>query len=324
MIFSEQPKETISALGESQLIEQIRQWLGSANPPAPYGIGDDCALLPHPGQDSSLLTTDSLCYGRHFDKETVPEKAGAKLIKRNLSDIAAMGGVPGSAVLALLAGPNLSTSWLKDFFKGIRDTCLEYDVSLVGGDLTQTEASHFSAVLTLTGHTKSPLLRKSADAGQAVYVSGYLGGSLLGKHLNFSPRLEEGQWLAQQSDCTALMDLTDGLAKDLPSLLLNDCSASINLDRIPLAQEAHSIAQETGKTALQHAFTDGEDYELLFAIDEIKSPNDIIERWKTRFPDLLLSRIGSIHKNIGDIQLLDADTEEPLPWQGGYEHFKTR
>ena len=94
MIFSKLSKDSVSALGESQLIEQIRLWFGPVSPPAPYGIGDDCALLPSHGKNSSLLTTDSLCFGRHFNQETPPEKAGAKLIKRNLSDIAAMGGIP--------------------------------------------------------------------------------------------------------------------------------------------------------------------------------------------------------------------------------------
>ena len=323
MIFSKQSKDTISALGESQLIEKIRQWLGPVSPPAPFGIGDDCALLSNPGKNSSLLTTDSLCFGRHFNKETPSEKAGAKLIKRNLSDIAAMGGIPHSAVLALLSGANLSTSWLEGFFTGIRDTCLEYNVSLVGGDLTQTEPNHFSAVLTLSGHTESPLLRKSAARGQSIFVTGHLGGSLLGKHLHFNPRLEEGQWLAQQSDCTALMDLTDGLSKDLPSLLPDNCSASLELNGIPISEDAHSLARKTGNTALQHAFTDGEDYELLFTVDGSRSPGDFIERWNKRFPNLHLSKIGSVHEKRTEAQLFDANTQEPLLWQAGYEHFKT-
>ncbi|MGC6455198.1 MAG: thiamine-phosphate kinase [Coraliomargaritaceae bacterium] len=321
MIFSEQHENTIAALGESKLIEQIQEWLGFACPTAPFGIGDDCAVLPNKRQDPMLLTTDSLCLNRHFDKNTPPQKAGAKLIKRNLSDIAAMGGVPGSAVLALLSGPNLSSQWLRGFFDGIRESCLQYGVSLVGGDVTQTEQNHFSAVLTLTGQTQKPVLRSSASPGHALYVTGSLGGSLLGKHLDFIPRLKEGQWLACQPDCTALMDLTDGLAKDLKQLLPNSCSASLNLEQIPLSQAVHSIADQTGKLPIDHAFSDGEDYELLFAVDEKMNPDPFIQRWQICFPGLAISRIGSIQSKQGQAPFIDSSNGKPLPWSQGYEHF---
>ena len=321
MIFSEQNEETIAALGESQLIEQIREWLGTANPSAPFGIGDDCAVLQNPKQNQILVTTDSLCLNRHFDRNTPPEKAGAKLIKRNLSDIAAMGGQPSSAVLALLAGPNLSTQWLQQFFDGIRESCLQYEVSLVGGDVTQTEQNHFSAVLTLTGQTQKPMLRSSAKLGHALFVTGTLGGSILGKHLEFSPRLEEGQWLAGQPDCTALMDLTDGLPKDLPQLLPDACCASLDLEQIPLSEAVRSLADQTGKSPLDHAFSDGEDYELLFAVDEKDKPSDFIQRWQARFPELVIHRIGMIQPKQSEARLIDTSSGEPIPYTQGYEHF---
>lgn len=324
MIFSAQTGNTIAALGESQLIEHIRQWLGPASPPAPFGIGDDCALLPPAKTGHTLLTTDSLTHGRHFDDDTDPEKAGAKLIKRNLSDIAAMGGRPGPAVLALLAGPDLSTTWLEAFFDGIREACLAFDIPLTGGDITQTSPGQFSAVLTLTGHTDKPLLRGKAAIGHSIFVTGTLGGSILGKHLNFTPRLEQGQWLAARSDCSALMDLTDGLAKDLPALLADACTVALQPDHIPIAEDARTLARKTGKSPLEHAFTDGEDYELLFAIENNTTPSEFIRHWQARFPELPITCIGRVQPRQEESTLIDAATGKALPWQAGYEHFKSQ
>lgn len=324
MIFSGKAEQTIAALGEEKLIGKIRNWLGPASPLSPFGIGDDCALLPPTKSGNALLTTDSLCLGRHFDENTPPEKAGAKLIKRNLSDIAAMGGAPGHAVLALLAGPNLSTAWLEAFFDGIRETCLAYNLPIVGGDISQIGGSQFSAVLTLTGQADKPLLRKTASTGNALFVTGTLGGSILCKHLDFTPRLSEGQWLAQRSDCTALMDLTDGLAKDLPALLPDNSSAALDIKSIPISPAAHTLAKTSGRSAMEHAFTDGEDYELLFAIDSKTSPDNFISQWKNQFPSLPVTYIGSVQSSDANARLINAETGKVLPWQSGYEHFKTQ
>lgn len=324
MMFSTSADATISAHGESGLIQCIENWLGPVNPPSPHGIGDDCALIIDPASRPSLLTTDSLSLGRHFHLWTPPEKAGAKLIKRNLSDIAAMGGQPGPAVLALLCGPDLCTDWLKAFFDGIRNTCLAYELPLVGGDITQTDNGQFSAVLTLTGQAEKPLLRKTAAAGDALFVTGSLGGSILGKHLDFIPRIKEGQWLAGRSDCSALIDLTDGLAKDLPAIIPEGSVAALQLDRIPLSQAARKLSEETGKIALEHACTDGEDYELLFAVNQKTAVNDFAEDWLSRFPDLTLSCLGHIQLSDGKSGIIDALTGDALPWLDGYEHFSNQ
>ncbi|MEM7790204.1 MAG: thiamine-phosphate kinase, partial [Verrucomicrobiota bacterium] len=251
-----------------------------------------------------------------------PEDAGAKLIKRNLSDIAAMGGVPESAVLALLLGPDLSVDWLEGFFKGIRSECQAYRIRLVGGDLSSLKEGSFSAVLTLLGRAISPCLRKGAKEGDLICVTGDLGGSQLKKHYDFKPRLQEGQWLAKRLDCTAMMDLTDGLGKDLKALIPESCCAMINLDKIPISRDAHKFSETVAGSPIELAFTDGEDYELLFCLASGIEFEKFRASWDADFPDIPVSCIGQFGVSNHAGLLLDARNNQPLPWTEGFEHFR--
>jgi thiamine-monophosphate kinase len=314
---------TISDLGESKLILQISQWLGDVAPQSPAGMGDDCAVIELPVGHRQILTTDSLSYGQHFDDKVSARDAGAKLIKRNLSDIAAMGGRPGQALLTLLCGGNLNIDWLQDFMLGIRETCEKYALPLVGGDISELADGQFSSVLSLTGYIHhEPLLRRACQAGDTLYVTGSLGGSIRQKHYNFEPRLDEGQWLAQSELCTAMMDLTDGLAKDLRELLPRECAAQIDLDRIPLSEDAALCAKESGRSTMDHAFCDGEDYELIFTLKSGSDCEVFEQRWRQMFPSTQVSRIGQICARSGHAPYLDAKTKEALPWQKGFEHLR--
>lgn len=322
MPFTKDPSDHISNLGESALIHHIRRWLGPVNPPAPRGIGDDCAVLDWLPEGQAILTTDSISYGQHFDDNISANHAGAKLIKRNLSDIAAMGGVPGPAVLALLSGPDLSIRWLQDFFCGIRHACECYAVPLVGGDISSLTPGNFSAVLTLTGTAFTPRLRSAGQLGDALYVTGSLGGSMLGKHYRFEPRLAEGQWLSTQPHCHAMMDLSDGLGKDLQSLLPGDAAARLNLDQLPVAAAALDRAMQSGLEAIEHVFCDGEDYELLFSMDAATDRQSFEQAWTQQFPETPLSCIGCIQAGSSAGPYLDANTNTALPWTRGFEHWK--
>ncbi|MBC8190300.1 MAG: thiamine-monophosphate kinase [Puniceicoccaceae bacterium] len=320
-MFTEHKEDSIGALGEVRLIAQIRDWLGEVVPACPEGMGDDCAVVDAPA-GLQILTTDSLSYGQHFDDTVSAHDAGAKLIKRNLSDIAAMGGRPGYALLTLLCGNDLRLDWLAAFIEGIRQTCRHYNVALVGGDISSLPKGHFSSVLSLTGYLQYPPLRRTgASKGDTIYVTGSLGGSIQHKHHGFEPRLAEGQWLAQSGACSALMDLTDGLAKDLRELLPPQCAAYLHMERIPLSEAACQRATETGRPPLEHAFCDGEDYELLFTV-KAKTELDRFEAdWAARFPGTPLSRIGQIGANEGGKPYLDIKTNTALPWMKGYEHL---
>lgn len=323
-MFSQNPHRCVQSLGENELIDRIRLWLGPVAPAAPTGMGDDCAVLGAAASgQTQLLTTDSLTYGQHFDGTIKAEAAGGKLIKRNLSDIAAMGGQPGPALLNLFCGPDLSTLWLRKFVSGIRQSCTNAGVSIVGGDVSQLEAGHFTAALTLTGFTAGKaMLRSTASIGDAIYVTGTLGGSILGKHYNFEARLKEGQWLSRQAACSAMMDLTDGLGKDLAALLPEKSSAAIDSTTLPVSTDAHNCAKKDGQSPEQHAFCDGEDYELLFTVQSGTDLHRFESEWRAQFPDLELTHIGGIVEARPSGLYINASTGEALPWQSGFEHFK--
>ncbi len=321
MIFTQEYEDSIAYLGERTLLSSIQKWLGSCAPPAPHGMGDDCAVLVPFSSGKPLLTTDSLTFGQHFDSSVSAKDAGAKLIKRNLSDIAAMGGTPSSAVLALLCGPDVSTKWLQHFFEGVRTACFDYSVSLVGGDVSQIKKSAFSAVLTLTGTAPAPILRQTAQKNDQIYVTGSLGGSALGKHYTFVPRLVEARWLAKQSECSAMMDLTDGLGKDLSVLCPDKCAVEINLSAVPIAKSAYKMAEQSKRKALEHAMCDGEDYELLFSITGHSNRSKFESRWAAAFPELSLTNIGAFVADSRTSKLLDTKTNKVLSMYPGFEHF---
>lgn len=185
--------DSVLARGELQLIANIRRWLGRTSPQSPFGIGDDCAVVP-PSENLLLITTDPVIYGFHFDNTVPPRAVGAKLLKRNLSDIAAMGGRPRTAVISLALSPDTSVAWLRGFYLGLAACAREYQVKIVGGDITQGPAGLLGAFLTLHGESTGQrvVTREGARRGDHIYVTGSLGGSLLGHHHRFSPRLAEG------------------------------------------------------------------------------------------------------------------------------------
>jgi thiamine-monophosphate kinase len=321
-MFSSVKAESILSLGEVKLIACIKDWLGDASPPCPHGIGDDCAIIDTSRIKQQLLTTDSISYGCHFDQSVSAKQAGAKLIKRNLSDIAAMGGHPGPALLNLLCGPNLRIDWLREFIEGIHQACKIYEIRIVGGDLSTLPEGQFTAALSLTGHVEEPpLLRSGSRAGDAIYVTGTLGGSIFAKHYSFEPRLAEGQWLARSKFCSAMMDITDGLAKDLRALIPDGCAAHIDLESLPVSADARRRASETGQSAQSHAFCDGEDYELLFTVKSTVDLAEFTRRWSEQFPPLAISKIGTLHNTDAKECFIDSQSKQPLLWLRAFEHL---
>ena len=324
--FSNSSTGTIAELGEIELIRKMRDWLGAVSPPTPFGIGDDCAVLELKHR-LMIATTDSLVYNHHFDDTASAEQAGAKLIKRNLSDIAAMGGHPQSACLALLMSPDTKMEWLREFYQGVSHCCQEYGVQLVGGDISTAHPQAFAASLTLWGYCEQdPIKRRGARPGDNLFVTGSLGGSRLGKHLDFNPRLKEGLWLARQPTIRSMIDITDGLYKDLPELLPETCDVLLNIESLPISKEADHLAQNSEKSALEHALGDGEDYELLFAIDAVQEPSAFIAEWKQHLPATSVTHIGSIVTSQNPEQapqFINAQTHQPILKGRGYEHLKT-
>jgi thiamine-monophosphate kinase len=316
-LFAKNKSGSVAALGEEKLIALIRRWLGPVSPPAPFGIGDDCAVLPATSA-RQLITTDPVIYGRHFDDATPPAAVGAKLLKRNLSDLAAMGAQPTAAVLSLTLDPRVSLRWLEQFYRGLAAAARRWRVRIVGGDLTQAE-NFIGAYLTLLGSATGPRIvtRTGARAGDAIYVTGQLGGSRLGHHWRFMPRLVEGAWLARQSAVRAMMDVSDGLAKDLRALTPPGAKPAIDGMAGTVSAAARRLATRTKKTPLYHALCDGEDYELVFVLAKAIDNAAFEKTWRHAFPRTRLTRIGQFVRAkslpVGALRL------EKF---AGYEHFQ--
>jgi thiamine-monophosphate kinase len=281
--FTPHATDAVSAWGEEKLIRAIRGWLGNVSPRAPFGIGDDCAVLP-PSRGRQLITVDPVIYGRHFDDSVRPRDVAAKLLKRNLSDIAAMGGRPVAAVLGLTLDARVSRRWLEQFYRGLAALARKYRVAIIGGDIAQADGV-VAASLTLLGEASGPrvLTRTGARPGDWIFVTGRLGGSLAsGHHFRFTPRLAEGQWLARRGEVRAMMDVSDGLAKDLHALTPAGCRPALEPACLPCRRGADVRA----------ALTDGEDFELVLAVAGPADRAALAQAWRRSFPRTPLTCIG--------------------------------
>ncbi len=314
-IFTATHRQSVAAYGELRLITEVRRWLGDVSPRAPFGIGDDCAVLP-PTKRAQLVTTDPVIHGQHFDDAVPARAAGAKLLKRNLSDIAAMGGRPVAAVLSLALAPATNVAWLREFYLGLAACARRYEVKIVGGDITQAPAGFFGAFLTLHGEATSQrvITRNGARLHDHLFVTGRLGGSRRNHHYSFQPRLAEGAWLARQSEVAAMMDVSDGIAKDVQALTPTGLTASILPSALPVSIAAKTAACTSHRPAWVHSLTDGEDYELLFVVRARTDAAKFIARWKKQF-STPLHRIGHFSRKI---------ESGHVDWKTlhGYEHLR--
>ncbi len=323
-VFAEDARSGVSSIGEMALIRRIREWLGAANPEPPEGIGDDCAVwVPSQSEGWEMVTVDGVCYGRHFDDSVSAWDVGRKLLARNISDIAAMGGKPRRGVVALWLSNRTDLEWLEAFYCGIRDCALKFGIRIVGGDVAQAPDGVFLADLTLIGTCGLPPVRRgNAHEGDTIWVTGTLGGSLLGKHFRFEPRVMEGAWLAAHPGVKAMMDISGGLAKDVIPLV-GGRPVEMDASSIPISPDALKFAAQSGREPLYHALSDGEDYELAFVLSRDIDLQRFRSEWNAFF-EIPLSCIGRV---ISDD--LTRDGESPIrladgnPWVygSGYEHL---
>ena len=313
-----QPNHSVGQLTEEEIIRRVTTHLGQACPPFPAGPGGDCAIFEETvARKFRVSTVDSVVLGRHFDSSTSGALAGAKLVKRNLSDLAAAGALSSDALLSLLLGPDVESEWLDDFARGVGDTAKKYGLKCVGGDICRVQAGTFAATLAVQGFAHRILTRKTAKMGDAIFVTGKLGGSIKGHHLNFVPRLVEGEWLNAQTTVTACTDLSDGLAKDLPGLINTTQDAVIDLASLPISNAAEELAKADGKSAVEHALQDGEDYELLFTV-EGQQADLLVSNFKKQFPQTPLTKIGAVGEGSG---LIKSRGDGVVITSRGFGHF---
>ena len=305
------------SLSETELIQRLTQDL-PADSSVLTGPGDDCAVLDW-GGSKLLFKTDAIVEGIHFERDTPPKTIGRKALARALSDIAAMSGTPTHALITLGVHAEMEPSLIEAVYQGLRDCAREHHVNIVGGETTSL--SQLTLSISLIGRASKPILRTGSAVGDAIFVSGELGGSMAGHHLNFTPRLKEARWLSDQDIVHAMIDLSDGLATDLRHLLSDQAGAELLTRALPIRRAAKERARDnpSGKTALLAALTDGEDYELLFTVSS-KDAVPLLDGWKSAFPETPLHCIGKITDQPG-IALRDDKGVKPLTLHG-YDHLE--
>ena len=307
---------------EVELIEALTCDLPH-RPDTVLGSGDDCAIVKSSPDRDLLLKTDAMVEGIHFTAQEDPVKVGHKAIKRLLSDVAAMGGEAGSVLVTIGLPRDFQMDWLQSFYKGMKEVALRHHLALVGGETTHTSGPFFCSI-AMTGLVSpgKAVLRSGARVRDAIFVSGTLGGSLAGKHLDFDPRLKESQWLTKHFEIHAMMDLSDGLASDLRQLChASQVGAEIWADYLPVSRDARLRARsgKTSKPPLAAALSDGEDFELLWTLDRSQAVA-LKDAWKEAFPDTPLSCIGKVIEQ-PEIYLKDDQGLRILPHHG-YDHLQ--
>ena len=335
----------VKDIGEFGLIERLRRY-------TPVGghvvkaIGDDCAVVKFSKDEYLLLTTDMMVEGVHFNlKEATPYQIGRKALAVALSDIAAMGGSPRDALISIGLNPDLKIRFVDRLYDGMKSLARRFRVKLVGGDIVRSRKLIISVALTGLVRKKYLTLRAGARDNDAVMVTGTLGGSILRKHLEFSPRVSEAQFLVKHFLINSMIDISDGLAQDLSHIAAESGLGVIIYERdIPISPSAYRLARlkcgrqvrfrqgppssfrlrRVGRakrgtgSPLQLVLSGGEDYELLFTMPKSEARRLLNSRPKgmpTR-----VTMIGQMVKEPG-VWLVDRLGRKRKLVPKGYRHF---
>ncbi len=329
----------VSELGEFGLIDLMAKMVGSGHDEQLLiGIGDDAAVW-YGDASTQLATVDSLIQDVHFSLGTISwEELGWKALAANLSDIAAMGGVPRYALVSLALPGHTEVEDVTALYKGMIELAQQSGVAIVGGDTSS--APMVAITITVLGSTRSQdkhiLTRSAAKPGDKVAVTGYLGGAAAGsemltKKLPFDPeataslkraflhpypRIAEGQLLIEQGVKTAI-DISDGLISDLKQICkASQVSARIEVDRVPIEP---TVKAKFIDTYLELALSGGEDYELLFT-----GSTDVIDKVR-KAASCPITIIGEIIADkLGEVTLVDSKGNTVNLGRAGWEHFATR
>jgi thiamine-monophosphate kinase len=282
------------------------------------GPGDDCAVLAA-SADPWLITTDMLLEGSHFRlAEFGARRVGRKAMAVNLSDIAAMAGQPSAAVVSVGLPRRGARTIAEELYAGMREMADGFGTAVVGGDTNTWEGDLVLAV-TLLGRPTAPgpVRRAGAVPGDWLLVTGPLGGSILGKHLDFTPRVREAIQLQRSVSLHAMIDISDGLAADVHHLCEeSQCGAVLRAEAIPVSAAAGQMSD--ARTPLEHALSDGEDFELAFAV----SPEDGRRLVATQpIAGISLAHVGEF--TAGEQFLLEENGKRRLLEPRGFEHAFT-
>lgn len=251
---------------ELEITDRLARLFGTGGRGVVVGIGDDAAVVRTGPR--TVLTTDPVVEGVHFQSGTPLNLVGRKAVNRNLSDLAAMGAEAEYLLVSVLLPKKVRVRQRQSLFLGIRAAARAADCQVVGGDVAATPGP---LVVTVSAVGRAParsLTRSGLRPGHHLHVTGALGGAAAGHHLRFRPRLAEGRWLARQRAVSAAIDVSDGLLLDLWRMLRasGGLGALLESSAIPIRPVARERSTATGRTPLDHALGDGEDHELLFGV----------------------------------------------------------
>jgi thiamine-monophosphate kinase len=309
-------------MAERDLIRYIREIADSVSFPwLDVGIGDDCAVLRVDNDARLVATTDMLIEGTHYRPGTAPELIGRKAIARALSDLAAMAALPRCVLAAASFRPETDEEFCQRVCRAMWDTAEEFGAPLIGGDIGSGSGPHTVTVTALGMPGPAGwVTRAGARPDDAICVSGSLGGSLHGRHLTFSPRLQVAIELAEGFDIHAMIDISDGLSTDLTHIMeASGTGAVIDASAVPVHEDLREELQEASscpQALIHRALNDGEDYELLFCLPQEQGreaeQNDPVE--------VPITVIGRVTRDAG-LTLRWSDGTTQVMEEDGWEHL---
>jgi len=301
----------IKDIGEVELIKRLSGSFRLDNSVI-KGSGDDAAVLKWTDNKYLLFTCDMLLQDVHFNlSKATPFQIGWKALGRNISDIAAMGGIPRHTVISMAIDPELDVSVAEGICKGFKSMADRFGINIVGGDMAESKKLAIDVSMVGEVRKKNLVLRSTAKKGDVILVTGSLGGSMKGKHLNFIPRIRESQTIVNNFKVNSMIDISDGLALDLNRIITaSNAGACIYEESIPLSRDARSP---------ENGLYDGEDYELLFTMPA-KEAEKLLKANFSRFMTRI-SPIGEVvDKKYGYKIVRENGREENLKVKG-YLHF---
>ena len=297
-------------IGEDRLLSQLLPDLPLAKAVV-NGPGDDCAVVETRDRRNFLvLKTDCVVAGVHFLATANALDVGWKAMMRPLSDFAATSAMPQFALITLIAPEQTKVERVEGLYHGLRRAAKRFKVSIVGGEMSSTSGP-MAVSVNVVGFVERDrcVSRRGGKVGDDLFVTGRLGGAMKQKHSQFVPRIAESRWLTKNFSIHAMMDLSDGLGADLPRLArASRVGFSVEMENLPLTRGAK----------IDDAISEGEDYELLFAVSR-RDRNRLERKWRTKFRKLPLTRIGRLNPQTARSSPAMAGN---LQLKRGYVHFQ--
>jgi len=301
----------LQRLGEFGLIERVAKRIRTDSSVI-KGIGDDAAVIKWDKQRHLLFASDMIIEGLHFDlRRATPFRIGWKALGVNISDIAAMGGLPRYASLSLGLPKNLNSRFIDGIYSGFRSMARKFNVNIIGGDTNSSKNIIIDIAIIGEVRKDELVLRKGARPGDIIMVTGRLGGSIKRKHLTFTPRVKEASFLVKNFRINSMIDISDGLSNDLAHISKASCvGARIYESLIPCSKDCRSI---------ENALTDGEDFELLFTVSR-KHSDSLMNKFRKRFKTPITA-VGEVTKRTNGIKIVNRYGKISQLKQKGFNHF---